>query len=304
MFSFSSPSNNNNNNTNNPTLVRQNATAVASSSPDQESSFLILPRFAGYYADLQSSLSSCSFGSPEPLVCKQARPFLLPSEAIASSSMMSLTSRSRSRRSKKSKDKQQDRDGVQLTYLNAGIRPHIASHLSDNLVYTVQKDIEVSGFQTSTTITTFGAYYFTLSTVTDVSSLSNVFDQYRVTEMEIWLDSNLTENSSPSQGFGRLLTIVDYDDEAVPTSMGSLSDYTNCMATNALVGHYRRFTPHIAVAAYSGAFTSYANETAPWIDTASANVRHYGFKYGIDVQTSVLTYKLNVRVKVQFRNVR
>ena len=43
-----------------------------------------------------------------------------------------------------------------------------------------------------------------------------------------------------------------------------------------------RVYPRISTAAYSGAFTSYTNTKAPWIDCNSPTVQHFGMKFGID----------------------
>jgi len=68
--------------------------------------------------------------------------------------------------------------------------------------------------------------------------------------------------------------------------------------------HYRKFIPHVAVASYSGTFTSFTNEVAPWIDIASPSVQHYGLKTACTPTTAVVQYTARARLSVSFRNVR
>jgi len=58
----------------------------------------------------------------------------------------------------------------------------------------------------------------------------------------------------------------------------------------------------MAVAAFSGAFTSYSNVPAGWIDSASPGVQHYGLKlYFESTPFGVISYEYSVRAKVSFR---
>lgn len=57
----------------------------------------------------------------------------------------------------------------------------------------------------------------------------------------------------------------------------------------------------MAVAVYSGAFTSFANAPSSWIDSGSPNVQHYGLKAAVTATAAVQTYNLQVRARVSFR---
>jgi len=105
-------------------------------------------------------------------------------------------------------------------------------------------------------------------------------------------------------GGENLYSVIDYDDANALTTVAGALAYTNVIVTPMTNGHYRKWRPHIAVGAYSGAFTSFKNEVSNWIDVASPGVQHYGLKVVADVTSiNTLSIKMFSRVWVQFRNV-
>jgi len=159
-------------------------------------------------------------------------------------------------------------------------------------------------FNTSTTVFTGVGQSFLATQIPSFSSFASVFDQYRIEMIEVWI--------VPSSGTGAVLgtdpasfvSVIDYDDNSFPASEGALLDYQNAITTTVGNGHYRSFVPHIAVAAYSGTFTSFANEVAPWIDAASSGVAHYGLKIGVSPTLTVVDITLRARFWMSYRNVR
>jgi len=75
-----------------------------------------------------------------------------------------------------------------------------------------------------------------------------------------------------------MYVVIDYDDGTALTSANLASAYSNCVVLNPGESCERTFSPHMALAAYGGAFTSYANVSPQWIDAASTGVQHYGVK--------------------------
>jgi len=145
----------------------------------------------------------------------------------------------------------------------------------------------------------FASQAFALSNFPGSSSLLSVFDQYRFEQIEVWV-----ENTSPNSvaQFPNVVTAVDLDDANLPTSLSQIEDHMGALFTLGPAGHYHRFKPHLAVAAYSGAFTSYANMPSQWIDSASSNVAHFGLKAGSSTNaTTAYQYSLTARAVVSFR---
>jgi hypothetical protein len=176
----------------------------------------------------------------------------------------------------------------------------------DNKVYRIVRDFTTATwFQTSTTIEVDQAQGFSMTNVPDVSNFSSLFDQYRIALIEAWIlpwDSN---TAAVGEIPGLLASVVDYDD-ATSTSYAQLMEYQNVLIGHTTQAHYRKFVPHVAVAAYgSGVFTSFANEVAPWIDMASTGVTHYGLKVACNVGTGTQrSFDLVCRFTIDLRNVR
>jgi hypothetical protein len=151
--------------------------------------------------------------------------------------------------------------------------------------------------QTSTTVPVGAAAYFTLNNFTNATAYENVFDQYKISQIEVWLDLNGNQDAV----LGELVTAVDLDDVVAPTGPTAIGDKQGALVGNGSAGRYHCFRPHVAVAEYSGTFASYGNVPSTWIDTASGNVQHYGFKVATAAYGNVAVYNLTVRAVIDFR---
>jgi hypothetical protein len=154
-------------------------------------------------------------------------------------------------------------------------------------------------FTTSTVSNTFAGTFFALSSMNDASEYAAVFDQYRIMAVEI----TIMPTTQLIAGLtGHLLSAIDYDDVATITPALNAQKST-VIISNLQDTIVRSFTPHVAIAAYSGAFTAYAVGPAhQWINTASSTVQHYGHKLTANPTTTAITYDLYTRVWFQFRN--
>jgi hypothetical protein len=175
---------------------------------------------------------------------------------------------------------------------------------ADNVPYKVVQASYVGSFSSSATLPTFQAYNFTAASVDQIASLQALFDQYRITLIEAFISPRLTVNTTTSANFGRFASVIDYDDSTALTTFASALDYQNVLESSGKDGHYRRWRPHVAVAAYSGAFTSYANEESPWIDAVSSAVQHYGLKTAWQATDIAYTMDVTMRLHMEWRNVR
>jgi hypothetical protein len=182
-------------------------------------------------------------------------------------------------------------------------RSQLSKPLKNHFVVTQMFDV-ASFFPTSVSVPTFSSISVSLSQFDSATSLINVFDQYRILEVEIWITPQTSASVSSRQG--QYFTVLDFDDSSNLTSTAQALDYPTCVTTPQSTGHYRRFKPHVAIAAYGGsAFTSFANEISPWLDTASSGIPHYGVKIAAGVSnTTIQTFDLTVRCLLAFRSVR
>jgi hypothetical protein len=174
----------------------------------------------------------------------------------------------------------------------------------DNAVFNLVQMSVQSSITSSTTLTTFSGSVFTFHQQDQYASLGTVFDQYRIAMVEWTALPRVNVNDQAAVNTGQFGSVVDYDDATALTMFNQVYDYTNAVVTEGYRQHQHVFVPHIAVAAFSGAFTSYENVEAPWIDCGSPDVQHYGVKTAWMPTTSPLTYDIRCRVWFQFRNVR
>jgi hypothetical protein len=177
---------------------------------------------------------------------------------------------------------------------------------SANVPYNHVTSYTYAGFlTTSNSVPTYAQHTVTSTDITNFSSWSTVFDQYRILRAKVWIVPRVSQVSSTSANPGQLVTVIDYDDGNALSSFAAGLQYSNALVAPGLQGHYRDFAPHIAVGAYSGTFTSYANmDATTWIDAASTGVSFYGLKAASTVTDATYTYDINVRLHVQFRNSR
>jgi len=144
----------------------------------------------------------------------------------------------------------------------------------------------------------------------NVANFQTIFDQYRIVAMRVNIipQNNairLVTNSTTS--LVDFYTVIDYDNPTALSNAAAARDYENCMIQAPGESAMRVFQPRMALAAYAGAFTSYANTQPLWIDCASPSVQHYGLKYFIPqataAQTQLQSWELNAEYFIQFRSV-
>lgn len=134
------------------------------------------------------------------------------------------------------------------------------------------------------------------------------FDQYRILAIRfnIRADQNaigLTTNSTTT--VTPLYCVIDYDDSASLGSVAAAESYSNCLVLPPGQSCSRLFKPRIALAAYTGAFTGYANMSDQWIDSNSTSVQHYGVKLFIPgvttAQTELQSWTVSIEYFIQLR---
>lgn len=170
---------------------------------------------------------------------------------------------------------------------------------------TVYVSYVVSAFATaSATLPVFTTHNFVLTTITSSADLVNMYDQYCVKELEVSFYPRNNAVDVPANNAGIFATVIDYDDSTNLTSIGLAASYQTAMIRPGYESQRRTFAPRIAVGAYAGAFTSFANQVS-WIDSASTGVQHYGIKT-VWTACSSASYVMDLvgRVKLGLRGVR
>lgn len=163
--------------------------------------------------------------------------------------------------------------------------------------------------QTTLTVSTvanvYGSFNFQLA---NANVGTGFFDQYRIEAIRftLWPQNNaigLVTNSTTS--LVPVYLVIDYDDSTNLGSIAAAESYSNCVVVHPGQSFERVFKPRMALAAYSGAFTSYANVADTWIDAASTSVQHYGIKYAIPGittgQTQYQSWDVHIEYFIRFR---
>jgi hypothetical protein len=220
-------------------------------------------------------------------------------------SKMSVSHVRRRDNKKKSTDSSPDKGLKDKIFSLLQTYPMFNNPSPDNVPFRVVQSYENTGaYSSSTTLPTFFAASFNIANLDQVGTLTALFDQYRIVEVEVWLLPRFADNSSTSVNPGLTTSVIDYDDGTALTTVPAALDYQNALTAPSTLGHYRKFKPHIAVAGYTGSFTGYTNLTSPWIDCATTNVQHYGLKTATTVTSSSITFDLLTRLHLEWRNVR
>lgn len=209
-------------------------------------------------------------------------------------------SNSQLKRDKRGKSKGKRNVIVSKAFNPSGVIPLRKVKNLQQIFYANLRLENASVLVTSVAIPSYAANQFSLNDFSNASEYTGLFDQYKIEQFEVWIQP-LNSASTVNANTGYFASAVDLDDANAPTSVVQVEGKQNAISTNGYDGHYHRWNPHIATAVYSGAFTSFANEEACWIDVASPSVQHYGLKYATSVTGSVITYRLSLRARVAFR---
>jgi len=180
--------------------------------------------------------------------------------------------------------------------------PGMTPRIKQYQVHTFQQSYEVLTAHVSNSVApTYRGFTFLFSSLSDSYNWAQVFDQYRIDFVEVWYVPGVTDITGASN-LGLLTTAVDYDDATAPASVAGMLNHEDSLTTRGIAGHYHKFKPHVAIATYSGAFSSYGNVQSPWIDVASPSVEHYGLKAAWTVcDASTYVYDMVVRLSVSVR---
>lgn len=154
------------------------------------------------------------------------------------------------------------------------------------------------------------SYQFTLNDLPDVSNYSAIWDSYRFDKITAVIQP-VTQISFPSTTFSHapLVTAIDYDDAAIPTSFAQLLAHGTSMIHDPMGGAVKRsFVPHCAIGVADTAL-NFANKSMgkwKWIDMSTTGVTHYGFKAVVKqcTSTNVFQYYIYFIVDVSFKSSR
>lgn len=158
------------------------------------------------------------------------------------------------------------------------------------------------------------AQYFTINMINAFGTLLANFDQYQIVKIfyrfvpvNNVVSGEASLNISNSQVGGFFHSVIDHDDATALTASDAALDSLRQRPTYKWGNiHSRRVMsrmvrPRVAVAAYGGAFSRYANRFPGWIDTISSDVQHYGIKGMFEiVNPSANICYINLKLEATF----
>jgi hypothetical protein len=124
-------------------------------------------------------------------------------------------------------------------------------------------------------------FAFALSDLPGYSQFTGLFDQYRFNKVKVMFvpQENSAYSFTSSTGLpGEFITARDYDNVTALGTVNALLEYDNVSIKSMLAATTVELSPRVAIAAYSGAFTSFANQDSQWIDSSSSGVQHFGLR--------------------------
>lgn len=170
---------------------------------------------------------------------------------------------------------------------------------------------------TNGTTSTFGVVYWNLASIPGYTEFSAMYDFYKINAVSVRFipisNVNLSGNSTleiQTTYYNRFISVIDYNDRGVPTSLDDLRQYSNCRVSPNNVVHKRFLHPRptIAVDEDSGSGGSYgigqASGRTTWITTASNQCEWYGIKYGIqhaNPGATIGAYNIETKVYLSFK---
>jgi hypothetical protein len=179
-----------------------------------------------------------------------------------------------------------------------------AMTLKRHRLYSFHRGIDLGIITASVTLETFTAYSFTLGALPDSTEFTALFDQYRIMQVRMEF-TPLFVDTSATVPYPPIYTVIDYDDSNTITGLQA-NEYDSVMFSPTGTYFERTFNPRIAVAAYSGAFTSFMQPKAgTWVDCASPGVIHYGLKTVLPVANAAnQVWQVRAHLFLQFRESR
>lgn len=261
------------------------------------------------FRHIQSPASLPPVSTPDPGAAAAQAHQVLCAAQVPASSLLSLPElmstaltvpSSMVRRGKKSSKKAGGAAGfVNKTFNPQATRPQPT--LSSPLhAFTTVLESTGNAFTTSTSVPTMFSASISLSGLANQSKYVALFDEYRIEQAEIWLEPSIV--MSPSVGSAQFGSVIDLDDANTPSQFGDVTGKQGAIVSETGTGHYHKWRPFVANALYSGAFTSFGSEPAPWIDCASPSVQHFGVKAMVPAADGIARlYYYTIRVVVSFR---
>lgn len=160
------------------------------------------------------------------------------------------------------------------------------------------------GFVTTTGLAeTFIAYNFSLADVPNSAEFTALYDMYKINGIQITFIPQMTQNISVgtvNNVFAslRFFSAIDYNDSTAVSSIDAIREYQTCKYTSVLRTH-KRYIPKPKMLDGSNS-TSLVN----WVATSSPATNYYGLKIAIETTGNPMTFAVEAKYYLSFKNVK
>jgi len=156
-----------------------------------------------------------------------------------------------------------------------------------NYKQTTKVALKLVAFHTaSTTATVQVADVFWFNMFTDAAYYTQLYDEYRIDALEVWIVPSATVATATDPETGYFCSAVDLNDNTA-TTIDHLETQNNSLETNALTAHYHKYVPCCA----DGPAGSITNAGNPWCSLVDGGgVTYYGLKTAFSICDHPLKY--------------
>lgn len=161
----------------------------------------------------------------------------------------------------------------------------------------------IQTFQVNGGAATAPVITFALNGVVGSSTLTNLFDLYKIDAIRLTIrpNNNALGLADPTTvSLVPLYWVIDYNDATPLASGGQATEYDNCMILSPGESAERTFCPMYNLIAKSGAGTDYISRRGDWLDSSSDDILHYGCKFYIPAGTAVQTFLQTWTVEIEY----
>lgn len=149
---------------------------------------------------------------------------------------------------------------------------------------------------------TYGAYNFSLVDLPNNSEFAALYDMYKINAVKLVFIPKVTVSTSTTtinnpDNYARFFSAIDYNDGTQPTAVDQLREYQTARYTRLLRTHKRYiYKPKL--------LTDISTSVSQWVSTASLTQNYYGLKLAIEPTSSAMTYGVEAKFYLSFKNVK
>ncbi|AUM61688.1 capsid [uncultured virus] len=148
---------------------------------------------------------------------------------------------------------------------------------------------------------TNGGYSFSLEDLPNYTEFTALYDMYKINAVKITFIPKVTVSTSTTSinnpdNYARFFSVIDYN-SATASTTDQLRQYQTARFTRLLRTHKRYiYKPKL--------LTSISTSTTQWLSTSTANANYFGLIYSIEPTTATMTFGVEAKFYLSFRNVK